>query len=1593
MKHFFTLLILCLLGGVAIAQPANDNCSGAITLPLLSPQAICPTDIRTNVNATASTISPNIPTCFNQANPSRDVWFKFTVPAGSDGNVSVTLASTAVNGIRNPEIALYQGSCNAGFFNELNCASSAGSPTPVSTLTFNQLGLLPGDYFLRVNDWSSTLTPNSGEFTLCVKELPPVFNMGSGINEVALCSGTLYDHAGPSANYGNNRNDWFRVCPTTPHQCITVTVDSMALENNFDFLGIWDVSPNLTDSIRLDRLTNTITGAVNSRITMEARSGGCVSFRFTSDGTGQQAGFKLRWSCSPNACSSFEPTTCATPEPILTLPFATPSSTCNDINFLDTLYRSPTGATTVVNNARDHFFRYVHTGPNAICVRASITGEQTGTHLAVTQNCPTLSTRRYLGYATNTNPSIPYIAFEDPGEYYFVVSRPAACTNFNLTIDTVNCRDTLPSNSTCQTALSINNCSNQAPEIIQVNPLDSDPTFISNINRGCITGPQQRFAFFMFQAQTNGRFGFTARAAQPPTVNGTDIDFSVWGPINSVADICNFTRNNQPVRSSWTGNVANGLTGMVDIHPTSGIAITDTFDCVGTPGGANDAFVRTLQVQQGKFYVVFLDDFSRAITQGGIRLDFTNTSNGVLGAGGDPFFVSRDTAVCPNSTVTLRAAGGVRYTWSPTTGIVAGMQANRDTLVVQPSETTTYQVRIASACDISTRPTTVTVFNVTPQPDRTVCIGEDLQFDMGRNFPSVLGATWSWTVSNRGTDEMSCLNCATLRYVARTAGVKQFIVSLTTPNCILRDTFNITVLTGIAPDYTVSTAPRGSARDTNLCVGTNFNLMANFDPTATYTWRRDSATGTVVAGNNPMVSNAGGSTIKYYLTAVNTSCPLPSFDSVVVRTYNRPILRSAADTSVCRGISVLLGRTAPEVNTTYRWSPGRWLTDSTIANPTATPLDTTLYTLTATNLACTITNTVRINAVQLAITMPDTLRHCRGNNLLLTPTQLIPNNATIIWRSTDNFLRDSAVANGGRVTVSPTRAVRYFSRVATPGCERRDTTLVLVDSLPFATNITPNDTSVCQGTLLILKSPTFDPVFFPRNRFRWVVGANSAQSPDSLYNLVVTMGNPGLNNVIRFDTSGVCVRQDTARITVIAIPRLTITPSNPRLCEGESVTFTGSGNAVDFKWNIPPIINDRQSATVAVTAPPVGTYTVSLEAKDSTRKCPTNTSTTLTVSARPVVAFPTRRTVCVGDVVSLNTNTSAGVTYTWTGNGITAANRNLQNPQVTGIPANAGTYVVSMVNTANCPRTDSFNLVVATASVNAGNDTSVCEGTDARLNATVTTNQAIGTFAWSPRGLNGASHIVRITNTTDFIVTYNFHDRCVARDTVKVTAIPNFTLKLNPDTLQDKIIDWGTTMNLATTTTGLVTNPTYTWTAENVGIGTTPTISHKALETDGLDRLTYRVTVNSTTGCTNTAQATILVRRPHYSVPNAFTPNGDALNATFRPLMFAGNEYTRIYNGQAWVIPSDGSCRTLEPATTTRPCFWKGLVQIEAFEVYNRWGQQVYAESNPTAASYKGWDGKISGNDAPSDVYAFIIRLRMPDGTLKVESGELNLVR
>jgi gliding motility-associated-like protein len=106
------------------------------------------------------------------------------------------------------------------------------------------------------------------------------------------------------------------------------------------------------------------------------------------------------------------------------------------------------------------------------------------------------------------------------------------------------------------------------------------------------------------------------------------------------------------------------------------------------------------------------------------------------------------------------------------------------------------------------------------------------------------------------------------------------------------------------------------------------------------------------------------------------------------------------------------------------------------------------------------------------------------------------------------------------------------------------------------------------------------------------------------------------------------------------------------------------------------------------------------------------------------------------------------------------------------------------------------------------------------------------------------------------------------------------------------------------------------------------------------------------TRCNSTASVRV---RVEYSdsvrVPNAFTPNGDGLNDVFR-----------LVNVTYQKIPE--------------------------FRVFNRWGEEVFY-----AIDNRGWDGTRNGVPEPGGVYAYLIRVALPDGTMKMFKGNVTLLR
>ena len=88
-------------------------------------------------------------------------------------------------------------------------------------------------------------------------------------------------------------------------------------------------------------------------------------------------------------------------------------------------------------------------------------------------------------------------------------------------------------------------------------------------------------------------------------------------------------------------------------------------------------------------------------------------------------------------------------------------------------------------------------------------------------------------------------------------------------------------------------------------------------------------------------------------------------------------------------------------------------------------------------------------------------------------------------------------------------------------------------------------------------------------------------------------------------------------------------------------------------------------------------------------------------------------------------------------------------------------------------------------------------------------------------------------------------------------------------------------------------------------------------------------------------------------MPNAFSPNGDGHNDTYRP-----KEH-------------------------------RNLVDFHAY-IFNRWGQKLYEWSDPNAT---GWDGTYHGHDVKDGVYYVLVKARGTDDVVYNIRKDVNLLR
>lgn len=642
------------------------------------------------------------------------------------------------------------------------------------------------------------------------------------------------------------------------------------------------------------------------------------------------------------------------------------------------------------------------------------------------------------------------------------------------------------------------------------------------------------------------------------------------------------------------------------------------------------------------------------------------------------------------------------------------------------------------------------------------------------------------------------------------------------------------------------------------------------------------------------------------------------------------------DTILCSASTVELNPHATDVSAlTYTWSPPVGLGCTTCDSVYATPLVSTQYIVTVTNVSgCSISDTVNVGVSMHMAGIAD-VAYCDNTSATL---------ATSVTGPYSPFAYSWSPALGlSCSTCSSTVATNAYTTsyivavTDTIGCTIFDTVVVRRGHIAL---VPLRDTFLCSGAGIMLNPRASDTGNISPIAHMWTSTTSiPCTTCDSFF---FTPAASGQYVVTVTNTFG-CTTADTVNIT---LSNIVVSTTDASLCTNIPVTITSSATGA-----FPPLTYSWSPAT--------GLSCVTCTSPVSANSVSTNYSLTVTDSVGCVVVStaailrgeimlsPMRDTFfCGGDNVTLVSGLigpAYPTIYSWApGTGLSCADcaAPVASPMATTI------YVLTMTNSLGCTAKDTVLVAPDYYSLIMPGDTIVCVGVEVPL-VISTTASSPTTQAWTPvHGLSNATDKSVMANADETIV-YKVVVAdslgCVHRDSIKVE---RNILQIFP--VQDTVICEMEELALARAATIDAYPVRYVWspaTDLSCPICEVPVANPK-------QSTTYVVVATDEIGCRVVDSVVVDVEMCDIWFPNAFTPNGDGRNDIARVI---------------------GHLR-----------FYKDF----SMNIYNRFGETVFTTSDILA----GWDGVYNGVKQDVGVFFYKIQYSL-NGKKSLMKGDITLVR
>jgi gliding motility-associated-like protein len=351
----------------------------------------------------------------------------------------------------------------------------------------------------------------------------------------------------------------------------------------------------------------------------------------------------------------------------------------------------------------------------------------------------------------------------------------------------------------------------------------------------------------------------------------------------------------------------------------------------------------------------------------------------------------------------------------------------------------------------------------------------------------------------------------------------------------------------------------------------------------------------------------------------------------------------------------------------------------------------------------------------------------------------------------------------------------------------------------------------------------------------------------------------------------------------------------------------------------------------------------------------------------------------------------------------------------------------------NCrASTATFNIEVQDIAVNIGDDTSICSYDRLQMFAEVNPqDDGSGLYAYNwypPEIFNNpntvAPYIKENSTSTDVVLVVRTDIGCIGRDTIRLTVNPGeFADVLPSDTAicPNEVV----TPRIYSTLANTPLNPNYEYFWSPTFRMENPNSAVQNLSPETSTK--YLLRVRNEFGCIDSSYVDIVVKPAAVAaVPDSVVlwlgesyqmePYTNALNFSWFPVSGISNAnisnpvfspevdtryfYTAITEDGCKLVDSiDFRVRTegvfnmpnaFNPNNTTFKPVFRGNFTLESFEIYDRWGAQVFSSKD----MHTGWDGSFKAAPAPLGVYVYAIKLKNNTSNKIVQqTGSVTLVR